>query len=59
MNLCSRTGQWSVCYQYMLILQPAMVTAKGKIMLDLPTQHKLSILQGFVVEMDISSTMTH
>ena len=36
-----------------------MVTAKGKIMLDLPTQHKLSILQGFVVEMDISSTMTH
>ena len=29
-----------------------MVAAKGKIMLDLPTQHKLGILQGFVVEMD-------
>ena len=29
-----------------------MVAAKGKIMLDLPTQHKLGILQGIVVEMD-------
>ena len=27
-------------------------------MFKLPTQHKLGILQGFVVEMDISSTMT-
>ena len=34
-----------------------MVAAKGKIMLDLPTQHKLGILQGLVVEMNISSTM--
>ena len=29
-----------------------MVAAKGKIMINLPTQHKLGILQGFVVEMD-------
>ena len=29
-----------------------MVAANGKIMLDLPTQHKLGILQGLVVEMD-------
>ena len=41
----------------MLILQSAMVAAKGKIMINLPTQHKLGILQGGVVEMDISSTM--
>ena len=26
-------------------------------MINLPTQHKLGILQGLVVEMDISSTM--
>ena len=29
-----------------------MVAANGKIMINLPTQHKLGILQGFVVEMD-------
>ena len=57
MNLYFSTGQWSVCYKYMLILQSAMVAAKGKIMINLPTQHKLGILQGFVVEIDISSTM--
>ena len=26
---------------------------------SIPSQHHLCILQGFVVEMDISSTMTH
>ena len=36
-----------------------MVTAEGKIMINLTAQHKLGILQGFVVEMDTSSTMTH
>ena len=35
-----------------------MVAAKGKIMINLTAQHKLGILQGFVVEMDISSTMS-
>ena len=46
-------------FHRMFILQSAMVAAEGKTMLDLPTQHKLGILQGFVVEMDTSSTMTH
>ena len=34
-----------------------MVAGEGKIMLDFSTHHKLGILQGFVVEMDTSSTM--
>ena len=36
-----------------LIFQPAVATAKGKIMLNLPTQHKLGILQGLVVEQPV------
>ena len=28
----------------LLLFQPAVVTAKGEIVLDLPTQHKLCIL---------------
>ena len=36
-----------------LIFQSAVATAKGKIMLHLPTQHKLGILQGLVVEQPV------
>ena len=33
-----------------LIFQPAVVATKREIMSNLPTQHKLGILQGLVVE---------
>ena len=33
----------------LLLFQPAVVTAKGETMLDLPTQHKLGILQRLIV----------
>ena len=36
-----------------LIFQPAVVTAKREIVLDLPTQHKLGILQGLVAEQPV------
>ena len=36
-----------------LIFQPAVATAKGKIRLNLTTQHKLGVLQGLVVEQPV------
>lgn len=36
-----------------LIFQPAVATAKGKIMLNLATQNKLGVLQGLVVEQPV------
>ena len=36
-----------------LLLQFAVVTAKGEIVLDLATQHKLGILQGLVAEQPV------
>lgn len=36
-----------------LIFQSAVATAKGKIMLNLTTQHKLGVLQGLVVEQPV------
>ena len=36
-----------------LIFQSAVATAKGKIMLNLPTQHKLGILQGLVIQQPV------
>ena len=37
----------------MLIFQPAMVAAEGKIMLHLPSQHKLCILQWLVPQQPV------
>ena len=36
-----------------LIFQSAVATAKGKIMLHLPTQHKLCVLQRFIVQQPV------
>ena len=36
-----------------LIFQSAVATAKGKIMLHLPTQHKLGILQGLIAQQPV------
>ena len=38
---------------YMLIFHSSMVATKREIMLNLPTQHKLGILQGLVVEQPV------
>ena len=37
----------------MLIFQPAMVAAEGKIMLHLPSQNKLGILQGLIIQQPV------
>ena len=37
----------------LLIFQPAMVATKREIMSNLPTQHKLGIFQGLVVEQPV------
>ena len=37
----------------LLLFQPAMVATKREIMSNLPTQHKLGILQGLVVEQPV------
>ena len=37
----------------LLLFQPAVVATKREIMLNLPTQHKLGILQGIVVEQPV------
>ena len=36
-----------------LIFQPAVATAKGKIMLNLTTQHKLGVLQWLVIQQPV------
>ena len=36
-----------------LIFQSAVATAKGKIMLNLPTQHKLGVLQWLVIQQPV------
>jgi hypothetical protein len=37
----------------LLLFQPAVVATKREIMLNLPTQHKMGILQGLVVEQPV------
>ena len=36
-----------------LLFQSAVATAKGKIMLNLPTQHKLGVLQWLVIQQPV------
>ena len=37
----------------MLIFQPAIVAAEGKIMLNLPSQHKPGIPQGLIIQQPV------
>ena len=45
--------QSGAVFVMLLLFQPAVVATKREIMLNLPTQHKMGILQGLVVEQPV------